>query len=63
MWLCFWSNSFDNIIALQEIVHSINREFNSTPRMIVKIDIEKAYDMLSWSAILATLSKMNFPNT
>lgn len=32
------------------------------PRMIVKIDIEKAYDSLSLTAILATLSKMNFLN-
>lgn len=29
--------------------------------MLVKIDIEKAYDTLSWSAILATMTKMHFP--
>lgn len=32
------------------------------PRILVKIDVEKAYNTLSWSAILATLTKMNFPN-
>ena len=29
--------------------------------MIVKVDVEKAYDTLSWKVILATLAKMNFP--
>lgn len=54
--------SFDNIIALHEIVHSMKQDFNNPPRMLAKIDIEKAYNMLSWSAIPATLTKMNFPN-
>lgn len=30
--------------------------------MIINIDIEKAYDTIRWSAILATLSRMNFPD-
>ncbi|XP_039146767.1 uncharacterized protein LOC120284004 [Dioscorea cayenensis subsp. rotundata] len=55
--------TFDNILALQEIVHSLEHSMNDPPRMLTKIDIEKAYDTLSWSAILATLAKMNFPNT
>lgn len=29
--------------------------------MLIKLDIEKAYDSLSWNAILATLTKMKFP--
>lgn len=28
--------------------------------MIVKVDIEKAYDTLGWKDILSTLAKMNF---
>ncbi|XP_039140427.1 uncharacterized protein LOC120277636 [Dioscorea cayenensis subsp. rotundata] len=52
---------FDNIIALQEIAHTIEKDFTHPPRMIVKIDIEKAYDSISWAAILTTLTKMNFP--
>lgn len=32
----------------------------ASPRMIVKIDIEKAYDTISWKVILATLTKMKF---
>lgn len=54
--------SFDNIIALQEIVHTLENGTNSPPRMIIKLDIEKAYDTLNWSVILAILSKMNFPS-
>lgn len=30
--------------------------------MIVKLDIERAYDTVSWNAILATLTRMNFPS-
>lgn len=29
--------------------------------MLVKLDMEKAYDTMSWTAILATLTKMSFP--
>lgn len=29
--------------------------------MLLKIDIEKAYDALEWNTILATLTLMNFP--
>ncbi|XP_039125466.1 uncharacterized protein LOC120261592 [Dioscorea cayenensis subsp. rotundata] len=52
---------FDNIIALQEAAHTIESDCKNPPRMLIKIDIEKAYDTIHWSAILATLSKMNFP--
>lgn len=30
------------------------------PRMLIKVDIEKAYDTLNWDVILATLARMNF---
>lgn len=55
-------NVFDNIIALQEITHSFNRELVSPRRVLVKIDIEKVYDTLTWPAILSTLTKMIFPS-
>lgn len=53
---------FDNINASQEAVYSIERETNDPSRMIIKIDIEKAYNTFSWSVILVTLAKMNFPS-
>lgn len=55
-------SSFDNIIAVHEVTHSIENDITDPPRMIIKIDIEKAYDTISWTAILATLAKMNFLN-
>ncbi|XP_039120341.1 uncharacterized protein LOC120256728 [Dioscorea cayenensis subsp. rotundata] len=34
----------------------------NTPRMLIKLDIEKAYDTIDWNAILAIISCMNFPD-
>ncbi|XP_039116586.1 uncharacterized protein LOC120252479 [Dioscorea cayenensis subsp. rotundata] len=51
---------FDNIITLQEVAHSIDND-NNPPRMLIKLDIAKSYDTMSWSAILVTLTKMGFP--
>ena len=52
----------NNVIAVQEMAHSINQDRSYTPRMILKIDIEKAYDSLNWNAILATFARMGFPS-
>lgn len=30
--------------------------------MLIKVDIEKAYDTIYWDVILATLIQMNFPS-
>lgn len=30
--------------------------------MVIKVDIEKAYDTLNWDTILATMVKIYFPN-
>lgn len=40
-------SSVDNIVALQEIVHSLGKDRSFPPRMIAKIDIEKAYDTIN----------------
>lgn len=53
-------NSLDNILTVQEMVHSIKKDFNVHLRIIVKIDIEKVYDMLSQNVILTTVYKMGF---
>lgn len=39
-------NALNNIITLQEVVHTINRD-RTSPRMVVKIDIEKDFDSIS----------------
>lgn len=55
------SNPLDNILAVQEVAHSIEKDYKSAPKMILKIDFEKAYDTIKWNAILATLLRMDFP--
>lgn len=39
-------SSFDNFIVVQEIVHSLESDTRNPPRMMLKIDIAKAYDMV-----------------
>lgn len=40
-WLC---TPLDNILAIQKVVHSINENWNSPSMMLLKVDIEKAYN-------------------
>lgn len=55
-------NISDNIMAVHEIVHSMEFSRNrDDPLMIFKIDMEKAYDRLDWNAILSIFDAMNFP--
>lgn len=52
----------DNIIAIHEMVHSIHQDKTIPPRMLIKVNIEKAYGTLHWDVILANLAKMQFPS-
>lgn len=54
--------TFDNILAVQDIAHSIDFDAKILPRMLLKVDIGKAYKMIDWNSVLATLTLMNFPN-
>lgn len=45
----------DNILVYQEVLHSMRTRNNSTGYMILKIDLEKAYDRLDWDFIKDTL--------
>ena len=40
----------DNITIFQEVLHSMWKQ-NSTGPMLIKVDLEKAYDCLSWDFI------------
>ncbi|KAG8373450.1 hypothetical protein BUALT_Bualt11G0025500 [Buddleja alternifolia] len=44
-------NTHDNIIVVQEMVHGLKRMKNRKGGMIVKIDIEKAYDKVRWEFV------------
>lgn len=42
-------------------MYYFNHDLVCGARILAKIDIERAYDTLSWTAIPATLTKMKFP--
>lgn len=41
--------SSDNILVAQELIHTIKRCKSKRGLMSIKIDLEKAYDRVSWS--------------
>lgn len=45
----------DNIIVLQEIIHSFSHLHDKKGYMILKLDLEKAYDRLEWNFLSDTL--------
>ena len=51
----------DNIIIYQEALHSMRNRRTETGLMTIKIDMEKAYDRLSWGFIKDTLKMAGFP--
>lgn len=52
----------DNIVIYQEILHTIRTERGSTGCMVLKIDLEKAYDRLDWRFIWSTLKEIGLNN-
>ena len=48
----------DNIIIYQEVLHSTRIKRSGMGFMTIKIDLEKAYDRLSWSFIINTLKEI-----
>ncbi|XP_026378730.1 uncharacterized protein LOC113273184 [Papaver somniferum] len=50
----------DNILVAHEIFRNYHRT-TGTPRYTMKIVLRKAYDIVSWKAVLITLKKMGFP--
>ena len=53
--------SADNILVAQEIIHSMRKKKGDTGFMAIKVDLEKAYDRLSWSFIQDTLRDVGIP--
>ena len=48
----------NNIIQAHEVIHSLKR--NKQPSMIIQLDLEKAYDKLSWAHIREVLKAYGF---
>nr|KYP38810.1 Transposon TX1 uncharacterized [Cajanus cajan] len=53
--------STDNIIITQEVIHSMKYKSGRKGWMAIKIDLEKAYDRLSWEFIRETLTDIGIP--
>ena len=53
--------SSDNVIIAQELIYSLKNKKGKDGFMVVKIDLEKAYDRLEWSFIKMVLEHFNFP--
>lgn len=50
----------DNILALQEIVHQMNKSKCKPEYMVLKLDLSKAYDRLKWDLVESTLLNDRF---
>ena len=51
----------NNAIIAQEVIHSISKKRGKVGYMVLKIDLEKAYDKLEWSFIRDILFRVNLP--
>ncbi|KAH9735402.1 putative ribonuclease H protein [Citrus sinensis] len=51
----------ENIVVAQEIIHSMRRKTGNRGQMAIKVDLEKAYDRLSWDFIQDTLLETGLP--
>ncbi|CAN1164551.1 Transposon TX1 uncharacterized 149 kDa protein [Linum perenne] len=51
----------DNIIVVQEVVHTMHAKRSGKGMMVLKNDLAKAYDKVRWDFVVDTLRAMNFP--
>jgi len=47
---------------MQEMLHTLRKNRNGTGYMAIKLDLEKAYDRLSWKFVRDTLQEMRLPH-
>ena len=52
----------DNVIVMQEIIHTMGRTKGKCGYIALKIDLEKTYDKLEWGFIRGMLIRYNFPD-
>ena len=52
----------DNVVIVQELIHTIRRAKGRKGYMAIKIDLEKAYDRIEWSFIRDMFIYFNFPD-
>ena len=51
----------ENVVIVQEVIHSMRRKKWRIGQMAIKVDLEKAYDQLSWDFIYETLREIGLP--
>ena len=51
----------ENIVIAQEVIHTMKKKVGVKRIMAVKVDLEKAYDRLSWCFIQETLKEVGLP--
>ena len=54
--------SSDNILIVQEVVHSMQRRKGKLGYMVIKVDFEKVYDTLNWSFMQSTSIDVGIQN-
>jgi len=54
--------STDNILVVQEAVHSMRRKKGRKGWMLLKLDLEKAYDRIHWDFLHDTLVSVGLPD-
>ena len=50
----------DNVIITQELVYTIEQKKGKEGFMIIKVNLEKAYDRLEWSFVRSMLVSLGF---
>lgn len=50
-----------NVILAHELVQAYTRKHIS-PRCMIKVDIQKAYDIVDWRFLKQMLEELNFPS-
>lgn len=55
-------STIDNILVLQETIHSFKQLKGKKGFMIMKLDLEKAYDRLEWRFVMETLDCLGMPD-
>lgn len=56
-------NIHDNVIIVNELIHTMKKKRGKTGFMAIKVDLEKAYDRVSWGYMEKLLEEINCPST